>query len=288
MGGGDHNAKYYCNDVKDTLGDGPMDSGKMAFCAERDAATQPLESFYGIDGELALPLSGKHSVGGKSPLVVLAEGDSALAREYAANGFAVLMCRSETYAQRAIERDKEKCLQYAAKMVEYLEGVLASHDELDGGRVVMDGWLCAWALTQTNRFCAAVQREAMINPSTAYGNCDAGRGLLDAVQGGTLLEKMRELASLSVLTGIDGCKTPLLILYDHKNARYSREQSEQLYSAMKDRNPDVPCRMAVSGAGYGMPNAAGEKMMKEAIDWCERFVAQQTEQADGGTKHEEN
>lgn len=142
--------------------------------------------------------------------------------------------------------------------------LLQKYPVLDARRVFVDGWLAAYLIFHTQRFRAAIQRPALINPTTAYGNCAAG---WRKPFGNSLEEMLLSLAEHSVLTDVDACKTPCLILCREDEMRYSREQSEQLYAAIKDRDPDVTCRMAVFTARQWERHG-----MQEVVDWWKRFV----------------
>lgn len=197
------------------------------------------------------------------PLVVritTAEDVSQEAEELNRAGYAVFSC----YADQNMERDKAACAIWQEAMEQKLETLLCSHPELDAQRVFVDGWLTAFLIFHSHRFKAAIQRPALINPTTAYGNCAAGWA---EPFGGSLEEMLLALAEQSVLTDVDDCKTPCLVLYREGDLRYSREQSEQLYAAMKDRNPDVPCRMAVFTSRQWEACA-----MQEIMNWWKRFL----------------
>ena len=90
----------------------------------------------------------------------------------------------------------------------------------------------------------------------------------------SLKEKMEALAAVSVLTGIDGFTLPLLIACDASNPFYAREQAEQLYSAMKDRNPSVPCEMLVFGTHTIESETQYIEASKMIAQWCAKRIGQ--------------
>lgn len=184
-------------------------------------------------------------------------------------GFAVYTWYAD---QTAAERDLSACAILQEKLEQQLDLLLQEHPVLDAQRVFVDGWLSAYLIFHTQRFKAAIQRPALINPTTAYGNCTAG---WVEPFGDSLEEMMLTLAERSVLRDVDACKTPCLVLWSEETLRYSREQSEELYAAMKDRNPDVVCRMAV------FTKAQWEKHgLREIVAWWERFSVEEG----GGTR----
>ena len=215
-----------------------------------------------IEERLCLP----ESAVGKYPLLVrvsAGEDVSAEAEHLLAEGCAVYICYAD---QVRMERDKSACAAWQENLNHKLDTILAANTAIDPQRIYVDGWISAYLIFHSQCFAAAIQRPALINPTTAYGNCAAG---WVEPFGNSLEEMMLELAKQSVLTDVDDCKTPCLVLYREGDTNYSREQSEELYGAMKDRNPDVPCRMAV------FTDAQWDKhCMNEILAWIKRFPQQ--------------
>ena len=178
-------------------------------------------------------------------------------------GFAVYLCFAD---QQSMERDVQACAAWQKTLEEHLDALIAANPVLDETKIFLDGWMTAWIIFHTNRFRAAAQSPALLHQATAYGNCAAGEAVFS---NGLLVDQMKELAAGSVLAHVDNCKTPCLVLYQEGNARYSREQSEQLYAAMKDRNSDIPCRMVV------LPNNLycdwKQVCLEELLNWWNRF-----------------
>ena len=225
----------------------------QAFPPRRSATHAPVEE------KLYLP----SSAGDKCALLIRISAGEDVSAEIApllAENCAVFVCYAD---QPRLERDKAACAAWQAQLDATLDRLLAEHPNLDPQRLYVDGWLSAYLIFHSGRFAAAIQRPALINPTTAYGNCAAG---WVEPFGSTLEEMMLTLAGQSVLTDVDACTTPCLVVYQEGNADYSREQSEELYGAMKDRNPDVPCRMAVF-----TPEQWEKRGMQEIIGWIKRF-----------------
>lgn len=199
---------------------------------------------------------------GPCPLAVLLEDDRDWAWEaeqLKQLGYAVFCCE----APRSMERSRESCLDWQLSFEKKLEELFAAQPCLDRSRVFLDGWLSAFLVFHPNGFRAAVQRAALLDLASAYGNCAAGQ---TAPFGSSFREMLRSLTEQSVIAEADSCKTPLLVLYQQGEDRYCPEQSEILYSVMKDRNPEVPCRLAV------FPETASkERVLREITDWWSRF-----------------
>lgn len=197
------------------------------------------------------------------PLVVCISGGEPMHAEAEVlrrAGYAVYACYA---SQIGLERDASALQMWMQKLEEDLDRRFEQYQCLDASALYIDGWPAFSVITRTKRFRAAIQRPALINLSTAFGTCTAGWMIPD---GRPLEIRMYEAAEQSVLTRIDDCATPCLIVYDEGNLRYAREQSEQLYAAMKDRNPQIPCRMAV------FTKAQWENcLMQEILQWLRRF-----------------
>lgn len=200
----------------------------------------------------------------RCPLVVRVTGGEDVSREVerlTQEGFAVYVWYAD---QETAERDLSACAVLQTELEQQLDKLLQEHPVLDEKTVFVDGWMSAYLIFHTQRFKAVIQRPALINPTTAYGNCTAG---WTEPFGNSLEEMMLVLAERSVLVDVDACKTPCLVLWTEGELRYSREQSEQLYAAMKDRNPDVACRMAV------FTETQWEKHgLREIMNWWKRFL----------------
>lgn len=196
------------------------------------------------------------------PLIVLIEEEVDRSQEAAllnSQGYAVFRCQ----AHRSMERSKEDCLRWQQSLEQKLDALLGEHPQLDGNRLYLDGWLAAFVIFHSHRFRAAVQRPALLDRASAYGCCSRG---WEAPFGDSLREMLRVLTEQSVIVDADSCKTPLLVLHPLADRRYPPEQSEILYSMMKDRNPEVPCRLAV------FPETASpERISREVTEWWKRF-----------------
>ena len=217
------------------------------------------EKIVNIEDGLYLPKKSSFTV----PLLVRVTGGEDVSKERKAlteSGWAVYLL---TMDQASIEQDLSACEKKKEELLEKIEKLLAENNFLDRKRVYLDGWFTAYVIFHTDFFRAAIARPALVNRTTAYGLCPAGEPTMNS---GTLYEEMISLAEGSVLIDVDNCKTPCLVFYREGNPRYSREQSEELYSAMKDRNPEIPCRMAVF-----TPKQWEKYEIDELMTWLKRF-----------------
>ncbi|MCI8401452.1 MAG: S9 family peptidase [Lachnospiraceae bacterium] len=151
------------------------------------------------------------------------------------------------------------------------------------------GYMTNRMITETDRFAAAVTQRTLCNLSTSYGTGDMGfvTGKKDFHSMLGML-KERVNSRTTTLGLVDRIHTPLLILHGTKDYRCSFEQSEQLFIAMKERNPQVPLRfVAFPGENHGLTREgspwAQKAHLKEMADWF-RIYLKAEEERDEETK----
>lgn len=108
------------------------------------------------------------------------------------------------------------------------------------------GYMTNKFIGRTKHFAAAVSQRCLINPATSYGTGDMG--FISAnpeAKDVKMLEYLEDRARGNAITYIDNMKVPLLLLHGYRDYRCSFEQAEQLFIAMKDRNPEIPVRMVM-------------------------------------------
>lgn len=196
-----------------------------------------------------------------TPLVVCIPGCSEPpVKAYTAAGFGVLVLAAH---QPELETDPESFARFAPLVQSRLQEALDSEPRLSREKLYLDSWMSMGLTAEIALFRAAVQRPALSDRASAWGNCAAG---WCEPFGDSPMQMLRSLSEQSVITCVDRCRTPLLVLYQEGNPRYSREQSEIFYSAMKDRNQDIPCRLAI------FPEQADQaRIHQEILNWWNRF-----------------
>jgi dipeptidyl aminopeptidase/acylaminoacyl peptidase len=133
----------------------------------------------------------------------------------------------------------------------------------------------------STRFKAAVSQRNLCNLATSYGTGD--QGFIWSEEGTeSQMNNFIERVKKSPIKNIDSMKTPLLILHGEKDYRCSLEQAEQLFIAMKERNPEIPVRMVIfPGENHGLTrdgrlfSQIGH--LKEMITWFELYVKAEKE-----------
>ena len=131
---------------------------------------------------------------------------------------------------------------------------------------------------RTRRFAAAVTQRCLVNPGTSYGTGDMGYKSSNATDRNmSMLAYMEDRVRGNLLTYIDNIKIPLLILHGFRDYRCSFEQAEQMFVAMKDRNPEVPVRLVMFPEDNHDITRTGKpknqiRHLQEMVDWFETYL----------------
>lgn len=147
------------------------------------------------------------------------------------------------------------------------------------------GYMTNRLISTTDRFAAAVTQRNLCNLATSYGTGDMGfvTGKEDFTTMSRML-KERVKSRTTTLRLVDRIRTPLLILHGTADYRCSFEQGEQLFIAMKERNPKVPVRfVAFPGENHGLTRtgrpAAQRAHLQEMADWFVKYLFEEKEEA---------
>lgn len=130
----------------------------------------------------------------------------------------------------------------------------------------------------TKRFRAAVSQRPLVNLATSYGTGDMGF-IWAEKEMQTQMENFMYRIEKSPIRNIDRMKTPLLILQGEKDYRCAMEQAEQMFIAMKDRNPEVPVRLVIfPGENHGVTRHGKIHFqiahLRELTEWFVRFLCE--------------
>ena len=93
------------------------------------------------------------------------------------------------------------------------------------------GYLAAWAISQTNRFRAAVIGAPMTNLVSWAGTTDL-TALATVEMGGTIVERFDEYVARSPLTHAGRVATPALLFHHEQDMRCPMSQSEEFFTAL--------------------------------------------------------
>lgn len=95
------------------------------------------------------------------------------------------------------------------------------------------GYMSAWAITQTNRFKAAVVGAAMTDLAVEYGTETADINAYDTWYLGTPYENLDDFIRMSPMTYVKNASTPALILIGEEDEIDPIAQSRQFYRGLK-------------------------------------------------------
>jgi dipeptidyl aminopeptidase/acylaminoacyl peptidase len=134
-----------------------------------------------------------------------------------------------------------------------------------------------WAITQTNRFKAAVSRNGISSLFTSGLLSDQTIGF-DYVMSGTGSESGQSFQqSRSALTFADNITTPLLLLHADNDLRCPFSESYQLFVVLRKRKHTVEL-VRYPGVSHlidlpdcGTPKQRADRLYR-TVEWFERFV----------------
>jgi dipeptidyl aminopeptidase/acylaminoacyl peptidase len=219
------------------------------------------KSFDGLQIEGALLKPSTYKPGMKAPLIVLAHGGPVgrweadfhywgrVGQLLASHGYAVLYpnVRGSTgYGQRFSDLSRGDL--GGGDFKDLMAGVdyLIAQGIADPDRLGIGGWsyggeMSAWAITQTQRFKAAVVGAPVINQLSELGTEEDPSGDIDFF--GVPYEHLDLLQRISPITYIKNAKTPTLILHGTEDTDNPIGQSKELFAALKYYG--VECEFAI-------------------------------------------
>lgn len=140
------------------------------------------------------------------------------------------------------------------------------------------GYMTNKLMGRSELFAAAVSQRSLVNPGTSYGTGDQGFISSQPVpEDFKMLDYLEDRIKGNIITYIDHFKIPLLILHAKKDYRCTFEQAEQLFIAMKDRNPEVPVRLVMFPEENHNLTRGGKlhsqiRHLQELTDWFAKYL----------------
>jgi acylaminoacyl-peptidase len=156
--------------------------------------------------------------------------------------------------------------------------MVVSKYPVDPGRLGITGWsyggfMTMWAVTQTNRFAAAVAGAGIMNWQSYYGQNEIDQWMIPYF-GASVYDDPAVYARSSPVTFIKNVKTPTLVVVGQYDAECPPPQSFEFWHALKTLH--VPTSMAVY-AGEGHQFHAPRNRLDvnlRMIDWFNQRLAQ--------------
>jgi dipeptidyl aminopeptidase/acylaminoacyl peptidase len=204
---------------------------------------------------------------------------------YAAQGYAVLYVNPRGSGGYGEQFAQAVCLDWGgedyADLLAMVDDVLASEPALDPNRVGIvgssyGGFMSCWAVTQTNRFAAAVAGACISNLVSFFGTSDIGASWGLREFGGTPYERAEWYTARSPITHAPQVQTPLFLYHGESDLRCPIEQSEQMFSALRRLGKTVELlRVPNESHGVLSGSPAHRIVVRQAIlDWFKRYLDQ--------------
>jgi dipeptidyl aminopeptidase/acylaminoacyl peptidase len=163
-----------------------------------------------------------------------------------------------------------------------LRDILAGVDEVlktapvDKDRLAVTGWsyggyMTMWAVTQTNRFRAAIAGAGVANWQSYYGQNSIDQWLIPYF-GSTVYDDPAVYARSSPINFIKRAKTPTLVLVGERDLECPIPQSREFWHALKTLG--VPTRLVVyPGEGHMFTRRDHRRdVMKRTVAWLDKYL----------------
>ena len=258
---------------------------------ESVALTKPemfrYQSFDGLPVEAALFRRAGTTEDKPQPLVVLIHGGPAGSWRNRFDGLTQLLV---TRGYMVMQPNIRGSVGYGQEFVASNRGdwgggdfkdVMAGVDDLvkrkiaDPNRLAIGGWsyggyMAEWAITQTDRFKAAISGAGMADLATEYGTENRPEG--DEWYYGVPYENAAGFSKSSPITYIKNAKTPTLILQGEADTTDPLSQSQMLYRGLKRYN--VPAEFVVYPRE---PHGLREQKhivdrYQRSLDWIDKYL----------------
>jgi len=244
---------------------------------------------------LAPPAAGKAAAGGAAaaaagsrfPLVVVVHGGPAssakpgwprVAGALASQGFYVLMPNPRgSFGQgEAFTRGNVKDFGYG-DLRDILGGIdaAAAAAPIDSGRAGIYGWsyggyMTMWAVTQTQRFRAAVAGAGIVNWQSYYGQNRIDQWMLPYF-GASVYDDPWIYARSSPISFIKSVRTPTLVLQGERDAEVPAPQAYEFWHALKTLGVETQL-VIYPDQGHHLSYPQGLDAMQRTVEWFRRHL----------------
>jgi dipeptidyl aminopeptidase/acylaminoacyl peptidase len=147
---------------------------------------------------------------------------------------------------------------------------------VDGNRIGISGWsyggyLTMWAVTQTNRFRAAVAGAGIANWQSYYGENDIDQWLIPFF-GASVYDDPAIYARSSPINFIKNVQTPTLILAGERDGECPIPQSYEFWHALKTLGVDTQL-VIYAGEGHRMTKPQDQRdVIERTLNWFNRYL----------------
>ena len=195
-------------------------------------------------------------------------------------GFAVLYCNprgSSGYTR--IHRNMERAFDGAAytDCLQFVDEACRRFDFIDPDRIgavggSYGGYMVNFMATHSRRFKAFVTQRSMVNNLISYASSDL-QGDSHAYSSFECF--MKEQLKTSPVCYVQNISAPVLILHGEDDLRCPVEGAHQLFTAIKDTHPELPCKLIIyPGCCHDVPSDMGQLLhyYHAMLDWFERYL----------------
>ena len=147
---------------------------------------------------------------------------------------------------------------------------------IDPDRVGLTGWsyggfMSMFAVTQTNRFKAAVAGAGIADWQSYYGQNSIDQWMIPYF-GASVYDDSAVYAKSSAISYIKQAKTPTLVLVGDRDGECPAPQSYEFWHALRDRH--VPTQLVVyPNEGHAFMNPTHRRdVMERAVEWFARYM----------------
>jgi dipeptidyl aminopeptidase/acylaminoacyl peptidase len=156
-----------------------------------------------------------------------------------------------------------------------VDTVLAQYP-VDPGRVGLTGWsyggfMAMFAVTQTQRFKAAVAGAGISDWQSYYGENSIDQWMIPYF-GASVYDDPAVYARSSAINYIKQARTPTLVVVGDRDGECPAPQSYEFWHALRDRR--VATQLVVyPNEGHGFADPAHQRdVMERAVEWFERYM----------------
>lgn len=199
---------------------------------------------------------------------------------YADAGYAVVYCNprgSAGYGQEHGRAIKDAMGTVDLNdVLDFLDGAIAAHRELDGARVGIlggsyGGYLTAWTIAHDHRWKGAIVERGFLDPDSFIGTSDIGSFFSTAYTG----DSAEHRATQSPQAVVGQVTTPTLVLHSELDLRCPLPQAESYYSSLK-RN-GVPAELVIfPGENHELSRSGRPRHRRQRfeiiLDWWSRML----------------
>ncbi len=164
-----------------------------------------------------------------------------------------------------------------------LRDILSGVDEVvrtapvDGKRVGITGWsyggyMAMWAVTQTDRFAAAVAGAGIVSFQSYYGQNKIDTWMLPFF-GASVYDDPKVYAKSSPIEFIKNVKTPTLVLHGDRDSEVPTPQGYEFWHALKALG--VPTQLVIyTNEGHGIRQPAHQlDILERTVGWFDKYLA---------------